>query len=320
MIYKANKGIILSLVFKQQQNIYIDIKTNIDINSKIKYNIILSPSLYWVKKVSLPIKHARDVKKIAHTLFEGTIPEDAAYSYHAYKKEDSFFVFAYDDKKILSLIESKGITTANINAIYFAQSELDTMQGTYKANDTEALHVKDGIVIVLPLKWFQTLQLVNVADLKPSKEKIKLQQFHHFIDSGIIVKAIVFLILLIVVFSVELFIYKHQKDQIVKQKDELFAKYHLKPTMMQNKAILSDYERVYKIQKRIRKTIASFLKANLNKDEKIEQISYQNKVVRVVISHVNKEDEKRIIAPFYQQKRMYKSHISRGKLYVEVTI
>ena len=311
----------MSLVFKQQQqNIYLDASADIDVDSKTKYNVILSPNLYWVKKVSLPLKYARDVKKIAHTLFEESIPENSLYSYHVYKKEDNFFIFAYDDKEILSLLESKGITMANISAIYFAQSELDTMQDIYKVNDLEALHVKDGIVILLPLKWFETSQPLNIIDLKLSKEKIKLQQYHHLINSNIIVKTIVFLLLFIAVFSVEFFIYRYQKEQIVKQKNKIFTKYHLKPTMMQNKSILNDYERIYKTQKRVRETIAGFLKANLSKSEKIEDISYQNKVIKVIISHVSKEDEKRIMAPFYKQKRTYNSHISNGKLYIEVKI
>lgn len=309
------------LTFKQQQQtIYLDAATHVDANPKIKYNIILSPNLYWIKKVSLPLKHARDVKKIAHTLFEESIPENTHYSYHVYQKADNFFVFAYNDKEILSLLESKGIVSTNINAIFFAQSELDTVQGTYKVNDTQALQVKDDVVILLPLGWFETLQPLNLTDMVLSGEKIKLQQFNHLIDNNIMIKIIILLLLLIIVLGVELFIYKHQDKRIVQQKEKIFTKYHLKPTMMQNRSILSYYMHIDKKQTKAREIIANFLEARLVKGEKIESIFYEGGLIKVVISHTTKEDVGRIMAPFFKQKIKFTSYMRNNNLVVEVKV
>jgi hypothetical protein len=63
-----------------------------------KVNIILSPSLYWVKKMSLPVTNVREVKKLLPSIFEDSLPV-GHYSYTAYKHGEDFMLFAYEDKK-----------------------------------------------------------------------------------------------------------------------------------------------------------------------------------------------------------------------------
>ncbi len=66
-------------------------------------NVILSPSMYWVKRVTLPVKYLREVKSLIPSLFEENLP-DGKYSYSAYKDGDSFLIFAYNDKEVLDLL------------------------------------------------------------------------------------------------------------------------------------------------------------------------------------------------------------------------
>ncbi|MDQ7066925.1 MAG: hypothetical protein Q9M40_02365 [Sulfurimonas sp.] len=75
-----------------------------------KVSIILSPSLYWVQKLSLRVKYVREVKKLLPSIFEDMLPA-GQYSYSAYKRGDDFFIFAYEDKAILKLLQDKSNCT-----------------------------------------------------------------------------------------------------------------------------------------------------------------------------------------------------------------
>ena len=75
-------------------------------------NVILSPSMYWVKRVKLPVKYLREAKSLIPSLFDENLPE-GKYSYSAYKDGDSFLIFAYNDKEVLDRIAEKGIPSAS---------------------------------------------------------------------------------------------------------------------------------------------------------------------------------------------------------------
>ena len=311
----------MSLTFKQaQRNIYLDSMTNVEFDPQIKYNIILSPHLYWVKKLSLPLKNAKEVKKVAHTLFEESLPEDVSYSYEVYKKGEDFFVFAYDDAEILALLEEKGIASANIAAAYFAQSELDTLEGAYRVNDAEALQVKEGVVVLLPSEWFDALKILDIEGIKLSKHRLKLQHFSSFIEKSSLNKIIIALAFMVVVLVVELFFYKHQVTLLAEEKENIFSKYHLKPTMMQNRAILEHYTRKNMEQQKLREALLSLLQSYLKASQKIQSIEYSNALLKVSISNVNAQDKNRIVALLHKKKIDFTTKMKGSNLLVEVKL
>ena len=126
---------------KQIDTIFLDTNSN-DFTNKESVNVILSPSLYWVKKVSLPVKYLRDVKPLLPSLFEDILP-DAVYSYFVYKSEEEYFIFAYEDKKIFNLLNSKGIPASHVNNVYFAQSEFGGVDGAIKIDEKNSLYFKE---------------------------------------------------------------------------------------------------------------------------------------------------------------------------------
>ena len=311
----------MSLRFKQaQRTIYLDSMTNVEFDPQLKYNIILSPRLYWVKKLSLPLKNAKEVKKVARTLFEESLPDDVSYSYEAYKKGEDFFVFAYNDAEILALVEEKGIAFANIAAVYFAQSELDELEGVYRVNEAEALQVKEGVVVLLPSEWFEELKVLDVEGIKLSKHRLKLQHFSSFIEKSSLNKIIIALALMVVVLLVELFLYKHQVTLLAQEKDTIFSKYQLKPTMMQNRAILQHYTRKNSEQKKLREALLALLQSHLKATQKIESIEYANALLKVTISNVNAQEKNRIVALLHQKGVKFTTKMQGSNLFVEVKL
>lgn len=282
-----------------------------------KVNIILSPSLYWVKKISLPVKYTREVKKLLPSLFEDILPE-GNYSYYVYKEDDAYVVFAYEDKMILELMAEKGISPSQVANIYFAQSEFCSLDGAYKINDKQILMIKDGIVIVVPSYWVKEAAPLQLDDLKVSKHTIVLQQFNHILKKSSFYKIGFVLLFLIVVIFGEWFITLNKATHIADQRNAIFTKYGLKPTMMQNSAIDAQLQKIYEKQMKLRKYIETFLKLHLAKDEKISYIGFDSKVLTVIIEGVT--ESKKIVQALKSKGIYPKAELKNSVLTLEVTL
>ena len=290
-------------------------------NLEEKVNIILSPSLYWVKKLSLPVKYARDAKKLLPSIFEDSLPE-GNYSYFAYKNGDDFYGFAYEDKVILDTLSKKGISTANIANIHFAQSELDGIDGALKVNDEQSVYVKDNIVLLVPCCWIKESGSLNISDITLSKHTIPLQQYSHIVNNSSLYKiGGVLLVLVIMIFS-EYFITAQKTSKIVDMKDNIFLKYSLKSTMMQNRAMLKKYDNMHKKQTKLRESISYILALRLTPSEKLTLLSLKNKTIIAEFSGISKGKEVHIIKILKSKKIKFKTKLdSKQKtLHVEINI
>lgn len=263
---------------EQNRIVFLDPHSSIEISSDEKIDIILSPSLYWVQKVKLPVKYIREVKKLLPSLFEDILP-DGHYSYSAYKDDEdknSFFIFAYEDKKIIDLASSFGISSSNIASVRFAQSELSDLQGGVKINESQSIYVKDGIVTLVPCCWIEEKGNIDLESLKLKKHTITLEQFGHIVDNSSLYKIAAVLIMFSLLFFSEYFITKQKIASLEEQKKELYKKYDLKPTMFQNKAILKKYKSIHEHQTKLREELSKKLKQN-----NIKLITYKNNNLKV---------------------------------------
>jgi hypothetical protein len=265
----------------QKRIVFLDPHSSLEIAADEKVDIILSPSLYWVKRLKLPIKYTREVKKLLPSLFEDTLPE-GNYSYSVYKDEksegeqNSYFVFAYEDKRIIDLASSFGINSSNISSVHFAQSELDTLEGALKINETQSIYVKDGVVTLVPCCWIEEKGDIDLESLKLSKYTITLAQFGHIVDNSSLYKIAAVLLTFSVLFLSEYFITKQKIASLEEQKEKLFSEYGLKPTMFQNRAVLKKYRGIHQNQTKLRDELSKSLK---QKDIKL--ITYKNNALKV---------------------------------------
>lgn len=269
------KGIIFIMKFNQNKKIiFLDPHTDIVVGDE-KLDIILSPSLYWVKKIKLPVKYVRDAKKLLVSLFEDILP-DGDYSYSVYKEDEAFYIFAYEDKVILDLLITKGITPNHISSIHFAQSELDKMDGAMKINERQSIYVKDSIVTLVPCCWIEEKGTLNLKNIKLSNHTISLQQFGHIVDGTSLKKIAAVIVIFIVLILSELFIVKSDIKKVQTQIKELAIDHKLKPTMLQNKAILKKYKSIHETQTKFREEMSKALK-----QKNIKAITYKNKILKV---------------------------------------
>lgn len=268
-----------------KKTVFLDPHSELVISDE-KLDIILSPSLYWVKKVTLPLKYERDVKKLLVSLFEDVLPE-GAYSYSVYKHiapngsapEDGknvFMIFAYEDKVILDLLQAQGILSANISSIHFAQSELDTLDGAVKINETQSIYVKDDVVTLVPCCWIEESGNLDLTNIKLSKHTITLAQFGHIVDNKSLITIGAILSVFIVLIWIELFIVKQNISKIELESSQIFAKHKLKPTMFQNKSLLKKYKSIHENQTKLRKDFEKILK-----NKNITKITYKDNNLKV---------------------------------------
>lgn len=284
-----------------------------------KFDIILSPSLYWVRSVKLPISSLREVKKLLPSLFEDFLPE-GNYSYSAYKEGEKFLIFAYEDKEILSLLQHYNIQPSQINSVAFAQDTLKRCDFPMRLNEAQLLTLQDDIVVIIPKEWEKKSYPLDVTRITKSQHTITLQQFGHIVDSANLYKIIALLAAFAVVLGVELFAVHHKTQALQTDKQKLFAKYHLKPTMMQNKAILSNYTNLYKGQKKLRATIDIFLALPLSKTQHLSLLEYNTTHFMMEIANIQPQSRKKIETFLKNKGLKIATTLTKNILKVEVML
>lgn len=284
-----------------------------------KVDIILSPRMYWVKKMSLPVSSVREVKKLLPSLFEDSLPE-AHYSYSAYKSGEEFLLFAYEDKKIFELLADKGISSADIASIHFAQSEFDSLQSALRVNENESIYEENGLLVLAPSKWLKETQAMALEDLKLSKHTIKLQQFGHIVDKKSLYTIGAILGVLALILMVEIFVASSKLSGIEQDKEALFSKYKLQATMMQNRSTYAKYSKIYERETKLRAAIALFLSMPLGANQKITHIQYKNKKLFVVINGVTQANIQPLLSKLQVNKLKYTVSSQGTGMKVEVSL
>lgn len=271
-----------------------------------KVDVILSPELYWVKKVTLPVKNTREVKPLVESLFEGTLP-DAEYSYSVYKQDDFFYIFAYQDKVILDLLDSKGILTSQVHNVYFSQSEFCDVEIAIELNANQSMYMKEGILILVPSLWVEHKTALSLEDKILSKHYIVLKQYKHLINEKYIYIIAGVLSLLILISGVEYLIIKNKIFELETKREALFKASKLKPTMMQSRAMLSEYKSLHVQQKSIREKIGKLLAIDLHKGEKISYFSFKKNKMSISFTGLNSARQKNIQTTLKQKNITFKA-------------
>jgi len=242
-------------------------------------NIILSPSLYWVKRVKLPVKYLREVRSLIPSLFEDNLPP-AKYSYAAYKDDDSFLIFAYNDRELLDIIAQKGILSADINNVYLAQSEFDTIEEPISIGDESVLSLQNGVVVKLPAALAREAGTLDLEGHNFSKHSIHLTRINQIADRKSQVVFATILGILIFMFSAEWLITSAKASAIKEKESRVFAEHKLPATSFQNEAIYAKLNTTYERQILIRDITTTVLGIELAPEEQIQRLALEkNKVI-----------------------------------------
>ena len=271
---------------KQGYTVLLDPKKDVDIEGiEGKVDLILSPSLYWIKKVHLPIKRLYELKKILPSLFEESLPQ-GNYSYTAYGKEGEYVAFAYEDAKILELLHQKGIALSKVGGIYFAQYELQEYL-PLRIDATTVLVERDGIVLSVPsILVAHDVLSRDISVHKPSSKSITIEHYSNIIDNKTIYKIAGVLALFVLVVLGEYFVTLSKVNTLEDAQRKVFATYHLLPTMMQNRSVLEKYERQFAKQSKLREYLSKLLQLKLHPSEHFSLVEYGKSGLHIVVEGV----------------------------------
>ncbi len=284
-----------------------------------KVNIILSPSLYWFKKLSLPVKSIREFKKLLPSIFEDILPE-GLYSYSAYKNEDEFYAFAYDDQVIINMLEQSGISLSDVVGVYFAQSELGDIKQNIAIDEKNALHVKDGVVMFIPLVWVEESIPMNLEGISLSKYKITLKAYGHIVESLKLYKIVGILSVLIFLVGAKYMITLHKINEVESQRSQLFEKAGLEPTMIQNRSVLDAYKKRYEKQSELRNAIAEILALELLPSQKLNSLILKEDYLNADFELLGVTQTDNIVQTLHTKQLNFTSDVVAHTLHVKVAL
>jgi hypothetical protein len=264
------------------------------------FDVILSPKYYWTKIETLPVKYAFQAREYAPSIFEGFIPK-GDYSYMAVKQNGSFMLFVYDIKNILDNLESIGIKPSHIRKAYFAQTEFASCQCDIKIDDNNALSIREGKVIKVPLSLAK--EHVNIQEilrtLKLSKNVVKLGKFNRIYEKRTALKGVIYaLIFLTALLFAELFFVTHVLNSQEKKREEILKEYSLPSTEIQLNALLKQHERINKEQKDIREKVSEVFKFPFSQGGYFKSIEASRSQISLIM-HVN--DKSDSIKSYFQK-------------------
>jgi len=304
----------------EYKTIYIDKKTTtINLNKSEKIDIILSPAYYWVREEKLPVKYEFQAKNLLPSIFDGIL-SDGNYSYSTYKKRSdyaksndlqnsSWLVYAYDDTIISNKLDSLGINDSSIHSIYFAQSELESINSPIQIDEQEALVKHDNILITMPLS------LTN--DAKDIKEVVSLNRrtahsinINRYRNLPISEKSIniiaVTLIAFIGLFLTEFIMNKNSLKELYIESAKITKTYRLPTTSFELNSMKKGLKKLASKQEELRAKTQFILNAPLIKNEHLSLLELKNSkfIVKVNLAEAKRAEA---IKNYWQKEVSIKS-------------
>lgn len=192
-----------------------------------KIDIILLPSLYRIKKTTLPVHKSSDAQTLAPSIFDGLIPSDEKYDYVAYPIQNGQFVLiAFSKIRIRQSIIDVGINPKNIGDIFFAQSEFSSLKDPISFGGEKVILVDDGVVFYLPSCYVENNSNWNTIQ-KKFQSSFNTYSYHFFEDHTMDPSSlnITYLIAgaIIAVFLIQISVFKKIYDQLQEEKTVILS-------------------------------------------------------------------------------------------------
>lgn len=298
--------------------VFIDTQSTLEPTEEM-LDIVLSPAFYWCKRLSLPVKYLREVKQLLPSIFEETLPE-GTYSYTAYSDGDDYVAFAYSDKMILDMLAQKGVKSSQINRVYFAQSEFDTLDTAVKLDDSAVMMAEKGVVIKVPSALTASAAAMNLEGHKLSRNNIELARYAHIADRKSLMLFASFMVVLTLLYTSEWLIVASKTSKISVEQSGVYAEHGLKSTRLQNEAVLKKLEKRYERQMALRAVSAKLLGVRLLKDEKIHSFERKGNSVYVSYAVASQKRANALKKGLAKEGMTIKDSYKKGILQLEVSL
>lgn len=295
--------------------LFIDLHTSVEVKKDQILDLILSPSFYWVKHVSIPVKNLHEVNRFLPSLFEDTVPK-AKYSYYAYEDDGTYIIFAYDDKKILDILAEKEINPEQINNVYFAQSEFEASTEAISIDESSVLDIDNHIVVKLPKSFVTTFKPLELQDHNFSQHAITLARYAHIATTKSLIQFALFMGALIAIFALDWIVSEAKISEFDDAPLELYAEHNLPATKVQNEVIFETLQKRYKQQIKLRQKTGDILKLKLKKAEYVRLFDLKDKRLKIEIK-LDSSKRASVVSKILQKKEPLKDQYKDGILRLE---
>ena len=169
-------------------------------------------------------------------------------------------------------------------------------------------------------KWVYASELELFKGIY-SPDKLNYRQYFKISRFPWLTTALIFILVFFsVVLLGEYLITLKNTASLESKKDELFAKYNLKPTMMQNRSVLKEYTVLHTRQTKIRQTMAYLLSLRLQNKQKLSSLSVKGKKLIAVFSGVKQETQENILQVFRSKNVKFLASFKDTAWYVEIEL
>lgn len=262
----------MSLVSNKHKKLFLCLDSKVDIKDRV--DIILSPEFYWVRIFDIPVKNSSQAAHVLPTLFEDVLETTNELSYQVLKLEDGkYLCFAYINKKIFEAIKNAGISSSQVNSIYFAQTECMQFKQFTVCNKSY-LYTKDNVLVKVPSSLLtQNINLEeNLENIKLSSNKVDIKLYNSSLSTKQIYSLLVVMLIVCFVNIFKIFDYSSEISTLEEKIESTKKASKLPSSMIQTNSILDTYKLKQKSQIELREAILYILK-----DKRFELKSIQIK-------------------------------------------
>lgn len=269
-----------------------------EVKKASKYDLVLSPQFYIVKREKLPVKYAYQAKKLAPSVMEDLLPNEHGYEYVVRKDGDGWLFYAYRPKEVEKFIKGCcGVKASKIGNIYFADQLKPVLEKLPVGIDEYyALSLIDGFATIVPRKMLSSDRYAKFSSkLRPRKAVAfkpsnRVDKESGFSKTGVVTASIIALLGL--TYIVEGYSYKKSADSELRASSELYSQYPQLQSKLTRDSIKGKYKIIENKQRAIRENI-DLLSQLSSKKTLLNSLELKDRVISSTFS-VDKAELKKV--------------------------
>jgi len=255
-----------------------------DISSVKRYDLMLTPQFYILKKEPLPVKYAYQAIKLAPPILD-ELKDIGEYRYAVFKEKESWSLIAYDMNKIELFLEERGLPKNLIGKIYFVQQVKEYFEQPVSIDDKNTIITVNDTVVMLPKSMVDSEKYDIFTDkYRPDKGISSIQNGNILITKKQAVIFSLLLIFLAVEYMIEGIRYRKATTGIEAKIERIKSRYPQlqgKSSMVLNNLYTTNYA-IDNVQRKIRDRLKDISRLT-SKKSKIKSLKITSKGYEVTI-------------------------------------
>ena len=149
-----------------------------------RYDLMLTPQFYVLKREELPLKYTHQAKKLAPSILD-ELTGEGTFTYEAFQEGESWVFIAYDLQKLSDFLYIKGGSIDRVGKIYFAEQIRDKLEPPLALNEQVALARVNDTATVVPLRLLNDPEQLGTFDetFRPEKSFALKRSHNSFLDT-----------------------------------------------------------------------------------------------------------------------------------------